>query len=165
VRGISITKVYRDTIYLVMPSRRALSDLDYERLLELRTGLRRFLHWSEEGAEALGMTAMQHQLLLAIRGHGGPTPPSVGDLAGSLLLRPHSTTELVDRAEEAGLVRRSPDPQDHRVVRLRLTPLGSRRLEQLSVRNLEELHRLARRIGPLVADLDADVLDSAGSRA
>jgi DNA-binding MarR family transcriptional regulator len=136
-----------------------LDDVDYHRLAELRTGLRRFLHWSEEGAEALGLTAMQHQLLLAIRGHPGPDAPSVGAIAASLLLRPHSATELIDRAEDAGLVRRSVDRADHRVVRLRLTSLGRRRLEQLSLRNLEELHRLARRIGPLVAGLEAGVLD------
>jgi DNA-binding MarR family transcriptional regulator len=142
-----------------MPARETLSDVDYERLLELRTGLRRFLRWSEEGAEALGMTAMQHQLLLAIRGTPAPASPSIGDVAASLMLRPHSATELVDRAEEAGLVRRSADPDDHRVVRLRLTALGRRRLEQLSIRNMQELHRLARRIGPLMAGLEAGVLD------
>ena len=136
-----------------------LTDHDYQRLAELRTGLRRFLRWSEEGAEALGLTAMQHQLLLAIRGHPGAAAPSVGEVAASLLLRPHSATELVDRAQDAGLVRRSVDPADHRVVRLRLTPLGRRRLEQLSIRNLDELHRLARRIGPLVSGIETDVLD------
>jgi DNA-binding MarR family transcriptional regulator len=142
-----------------------LTDDDYRRLSELRTGLRRFLRWSEEGAEALGLTAMQHQLLLAIRGHPGGIAPSVGEVAASLLLRPHSATELVDRAEDARLVQRSVDPADHRVVRLRLTPLGRRRLEQLSIRNLEELHRLARRIGPLVSGIETDVLDAPSRRA
>jgi hypothetical protein len=45
------------------------SDEDYRRLLELRTGLRRFLRWSEQHAQAAGLTPAQHQLLLAIRGH------------------------------------------------------------------------------------------------
>lgn len=142
-----------------------LTDLDYRRLLELRTGLRRFLRWSEEAAESLGITPMQHQLVLAIRGHDGPRPPSIGDVAATLLLRPHSATELVHRAEESGLVVRGSDPADQRVVRLRLTALGRRRLEQLSLRNLEELHRLARRIGPLVAGVEVDVLDASVSRA
>ena len=34
--------------------------------------LRRFLHWSEEQAVAVGLTPAQHQLLLAIRGQAGP---------------------------------------------------------------------------------------------
>ena len=48
------------------------TDEDYRRLLELRTGLRRFLRWSESQAEAAGLTPAQHQLLLAIRGHPDP---------------------------------------------------------------------------------------------
>ena len=46
-----------------------LTDADYEDLLTLRTGLRRFLRWSEQQAEEAGLTPAQHQLLLAIRGH------------------------------------------------------------------------------------------------
>ena len=46
-----------------------LTDADYEDLLTLRTGLRRFLRWSEQQAEEAGLTPAQHQLLLAVRGH------------------------------------------------------------------------------------------------
>jgi DNA-binding MarR family transcriptional regulator len=119
-----------------------VTDRDYERLLELRVGLRRFLHWSEEQAVAVGLSAAQHQLLLAIRGHRHRRGPTIGDVAESLLLRHHSAVGLVDRAENAGLVRRAADPDDQRVVRLRLTALGGRRLRQLSARHLEELARL-----------------------
>ena len=34
----------------------SLSQSDFEHLLELRTGLRRFLHWSEQQAQAAGLT-------------------------------------------------------------------------------------------------------------
>ena len=78
------------------------TDEDYRRLLELRTGLRRFLRWSEQHAEAAGLTPAQHQLLLAIRGHDDPRGPTVGDVAGYLMLRHHSAVGLVDRAEKAG---------------------------------------------------------------
>ena len=37
-------------------------DADYRRLLDLRTGLRQFLHWSEQQAPAVGITPAQHQL-------------------------------------------------------------------------------------------------------
>jgi len=119
-----------------------LTDADYQRLLEFRTGLRRFLHWSEEQAAAVGLTPSQHQLLLAIRGQEARHRPTIGDVAEALLLRHHSAVELVDRAEAAGLVRRRPDGHDQRVVRLSLTALGSRRLRQLTERHLEELDRL-----------------------
>ncbi|SRR5579875_143365 len=122
----------------------ALPDEAYTRLLALRTGLRLFERWSAQQAEAAGLTPAQHQLLLAIRGHPGPEPPTVGDLAGYLLLRHHSTVELVDRAEAAGLVYRERDGSDHRLVRLHLTDEGARRLEALSALHLEELDRLVR---------------------
>ena len=119
------------------------SDDDYRRLLELRTGLRRFLHWSEEQARAAGLTAAQHQLLLAIRGHPDPRGPSIGDVADYLLLRSHSAVGLVDRAASAGLVNRVTDDSDHRVSRLALTPKGTRILDRLSALHLAQWTRLA----------------------
>jgi DNA-binding MarR family transcriptional regulator len=137
-----------------MSPRSELSDDDYARLLDFRTGIRRFLHWSEQEAGEVGLTPAQHQLLLAIRGHDDPTGPTVGDVANYLLLRHHSAVGLVDRAEAAGLVTRKIDPDDQRVVRLRLTSLGARRLRQLSEAHLEELARLAPRLRALWAGLD-----------
>ena len=119
------------------------TDEDYRRLLELRSGLRRFLRWSEQHAEAAGLTPAQHQLLLAIRGHGDPRGPTVGDVAGYLMLRPHSAVGLVDRAEKAGLITRGQDADNLSVVRLRLTDQGARQLEALSEQHLEELAHLA----------------------
>jgi DNA-binding MarR family transcriptional regulator len=123
-----------------------LGDTEYLRLLEFRTGLRRFLRWSREQAAAVGLTPAQHQLLLAIRGHDDPRGPTIGEVADYLLLRHHSAVELVDRAARVGLVKRAPDPDDQRVVRLKLTPLGARRLERLAALHLEELGRLVPRM-------------------
>jgi DNA-binding MarR family transcriptional regulator len=120
-----------------------LTDADYEDLLALRTGLRRFLRWSEQQAEATGLTPAQHQLLLAIRGHPDRRGPTVGEIADYLLLRHHSAVGLVDRADAAGLVIRTRDPDDHRVVRLSLSRTGEKRLEALSALHVEELQRLA----------------------
>ncbi len=120
-----------------------LRDADYEDLLTLRTGLRRFMRWSEQQAEAAGLTPAQHQLLLAIRGHTDQRGPTVGEVADYMLLRHHSAVGLVDRAVIAGLIVRARDPEDHRVVRLQLTAKGHKRLETLSALHLEELERLA----------------------
>jgi DNA-binding MarR family transcriptional regulator len=135
-----------------------LSDSDYQRLLGFRDGLRRFLRFSEDQAAAVGLTPAQHQLLLAIRGHQSEDGPTVGDVAEHLLLRHHSVVGLVDRAEAAGLVRRIQDDDDRRVVRLHVTQLGARRLEELSALHLEELRRLTPRLRPLWADLDNALL-------
>ncbi len=128
-------------------------DVDYQRLLEMRTGLRRFLHWSEELAHSVGLTPMQHQLLLAVRGHSDPRGPAISDVAQSLLVRHNSAVELVDRAEGAGLVRRAADEDDARVVRLMLTAKGSERLEALAAATMEEVVRLDPRMEPLWAGL------------
>jgi DNA-binding MarR family transcriptional regulator len=132
-----------------------LTRQDFERLLEFRVTLRRFQRWSEDQAQAEGLTHVQHQLLVAIKGHHGGRPPTVGDLAGYLLLRPHSTVELVDRAEAAGLVERIPDRDDGRVVRVRLTGAGDRVLSKLTRAHLERLHELAAVLDELVTKHEA----------
>lgn len=125
-----------------------LEDADYQRLLKLRTSLRQYLHWSEQQAQAVGLTPAHHQLLLAVRGHDDPRGPTIGDVAGYLLLRHHSTVELAQRAGALGLVQRVDDPDDGRVVRLRLTDKGAEALESLASMHLEELSRLAGDLRP-----------------
>ena len=132
------------------------SEEDYRRLLTLRSGLRRFLRWSEEQARAAGLTPTQHQLLLAVRGHSDPRGPTVGDLAEHLVLRHHSAVGLIDRAEAAGLVRRRPDADNQSVVRLRLTEEGVARLETLSELHIQELAHLAPTMHALWQALERD---------
>jgi DNA-binding MarR family transcriptional regulator len=120
-----------------------LTAADYENLLQFRTSLRKFLHWSESRAREAGLTPAQHQLMLGVKGHPGIDPPTVGDLAEYLLLRHHSAVELIDRAEASGLVQRWRDEGDGRIIRIRLTTEGERRLRQLSAAHLDELRRLA----------------------
>jgi DNA-binding MarR family transcriptional regulator len=129
----------------------SLTDSDFARLLMFRDGLRTFLRWSEDQAKSVGLTGAQHQLLLAVRGHGGP--PSIGDVAQHLLLRHHSAVELVDRAVAAGLLARVDDPDDHRVVRLELTAHAAEKVEALAAAHLEELSRLRARFASLWEDL------------
>ncbi len=138
----------------------ALAQQDFERLLEFRVALRRFQRWSEDQAQAAGLTQVQHQLLVAIKGHPGDVPPTVGDLAGYLLLRSHSTVELIDRAEAAGLVERIPDADDGRVVRVRLTSAAELILQELTSAHLDRLRELAAVLDGLVTKHEA-----AGSRS
>jgi DNA-binding MarR family transcriptional regulator len=112
--------------------------------------LRRFLRWSEDQAAEAGLTTAQHQLLVAIKGHPGPEPPAIRDLAEYLLLRSHSTVGLVDRAEAAGVVRRQQDGRDARVVRVHLTEKGDRLAHGLTAAHLAELHKLAQSLNNLL---------------
>ena len=93
---------------------------------------------------------MQHQLLVAIKGHHGRIPPTVGDIANYLLLKPHSTVELIDRAEAADVVMRTSDPDDGRLVRVMLTEQGEKVLNRLTQAHLARLHDLAAVLDELV---------------
>jgi DNA-binding MarR family transcriptional regulator len=116
---------------------------DFEHLLELRTGLRRFLRWSEQQAQAAGLTPAKHQLLLAIRGHPDKAGPTVSEIAAYLVLRHHSAVGLIDRAVRDGLVQRNPDPSSKSIVRVTLTAAGTAKLDELAEAHLQEIAHLA----------------------
>lgn len=137
-----------------------LTQRDFEQLLELRTGLRRFLRWSEQQAQAAGLTSAKHQLLLAIQGHSDPRGPTVGEIADYLVLRHHSAVGLVDRAASDGLVRRNSDPSSKSVVRVTLTALGAEKLDQLAEAHLEEIAHLGPTMRALWEALEHDERDA-----
>jgi len=118
------------------------ADPDYERLLEFRNALRRFLRWSEQAARHAGLTPAQHQLLLAIKGRPDG-PPTIAEVAEDLMLRHHSVSELINRAAAAGLVDRLTDADDRRLSRLRVTTKGESLLHRLTEQHVAEISRLA----------------------
>jgi len=123
---------------------------DYARLLAFRNALRGFLAWSDDRARAAGVTPAQHQLLLAVRGRA--EPPTIGEVAADLRLRHHSAGELVNRAQDAGLIARGDDEGDRRQVRLYVTAAGEQVLRGLAQQHVEEIRRLT----PIVAALTAE---------
>jgi DNA-binding MarR family transcriptional regulator len=139
-----------------VPSARRITDRDYARLLSVRTRLRRFERWSAEQAAAQGLTASQHQLLLAVRGHDEPAGPTIGQVADYLMVRHNTAVELVDRTQDLGLLDRTRDATDHRIVRLTLTDEGLARLAALAGSHIEELSRLGPMVDGLTAALSQD---------
>ena len=125
------------------PRARPLTDADYERLAEFRYLLRHFMIISEDAAEETGLTAQQHQALLAIKGFGGDRPMTVGDVAERLGIRHHSAVGLVDRLLSKSLVKRRTGAEDRRQVLLTLTPKAEALLAKLSAAHRDELKRLA----------------------
>ena len=121
------------------PPRRDLSPADYEALAAFRAALRRFLAFSETGAAAHGVTAQQHQALLAIRACPDPAGLSVGELAEVLLVRTHSAGELAGRLVQRRLAVRAASSEDRRRVLLTLTREGERVLEAISRSTLGKL--------------------------
>jgi len=102
---------------------------EFEQAAALRASLRRFHRVSEDAARRGGLTPRRHLLLLMIKGAPGGTERStVSELCERMQLAQSTVTELVQRAEEAGLVRRAPAQDDGRIAYLTLTPEGERRL-------------------------------------
>lgn len=98
---------------------------------EFRVALRRFTHQTEVVARECGITPRWYLLLLLIKGAPDLSERStVTELAARLHLAQSSVTELVSRAEQAGLVRREPSGRDARVAYLSLTEDGEDRLAQ-----------------------------------
>lgn len=101
----------------------------YQRAAALRAGLRVFLRRSERIARRHGLTPQRYLLLLMIKGDpDGLERSTVTELCDRLQLAQSTVTELVTRTEAAGLIRRTPSPEDGRVAHLRLTEEGERRL-------------------------------------
>src|ERR1044072_4362725 len=119
-----------------------LTKQDYESLAAFRAAIRRFARFSEEGARTVGITPQQHQALLAIMGQPGKSWASIAEIADFLQLKHHTTVGLIDRCESAELVKRTPDPEDRRQVRVSLLAEGEELLRHLSTRNLRELKNL-----------------------
>ena len=102
---------------------------DYLVVAEFRAALRRFLRVSEDAARENGLTPRQHILLLMIKGAPDRSEQStVSELCDRLQLAQSTVTELVQRAEHAGLLRRDVADHDGRVMHLSLTREGDRRL-------------------------------------
>lgn len=127
---------------------------DYRALADFRYALRQFLEFSGSAAKGVGLTPQQHQAMLSIIGAPEGQPVTVGFLAERLLLKHHSTVELVDRLVETNLVSRQPDSADRRRVLLSLTPKARRLLTKLSATHLEELRRIRPVFAALLDRLD-----------
>lgn len=107
-----------------------------EQLSEFRYQLRRFLRFSEHVSRSHGVTPLQYQLLLHIKGYKGRDYAKVGELAERLQAHHHGVVALISRCEKRGLVIRRPSKQDRREVEVHLSKKGERLLIKLA-----SLHR------------------------
>ena len=121
---------------------RGLSKAEFEQLAQFRYQLRRFLRFSEEVTRRRGITTLQYQLLLQIKGFPGREWASVGELAERLQARHHGVVALISRCESAGLVKRRVSVSDRRRVEVRLTDKGERCVTELARMHRDELASL-----------------------
>jgi DNA-binding MarR family transcriptional regulator len=140
-----------DSRFVVKPQQLVKSE--YETLAAFRYALRQFLRFSEAAAQEVGITAQQHQALLAVKGFPDRDRVTVGELAERLQLRHHSTVGLVDRLVAEKLVIRAPSAADRRQVLIQLTDRGERILERLAAVHRQQLQRIGPEIRQLLGRL------------
>lgn len=124
------------------PVARELAKADFVGLAEFRYQLRRFLRFSEELTQAQGITPLQYQLMLQLKGFPDRDWASVTELAERLQSKHHGVVALISRCEALGLVRRQASASDLRQVEVRLTPQGDSRIEALARLHRDELGSL-----------------------
>ena len=91
-----------------------------------------------------GLSVPEWRTLMTI----ADTPRTIGDLAALLLMKQPTLTRILDRMEQAGLIRRKSDPKDGRRVLAALTARGE---------------ALAQDLIPMALAYDADLLKSYSS--
>jgi DNA-binding MarR family transcriptional regulator len=120
-----------------------MSRADVCAVAEFRAALRRFERGSEQIARAHELTPQRYLLLLMIKGApDGSERSTVGELSERLQLAQHTVTELVGRAEAAGLIARERSSRDRRVVHLQLTREGEERLARSFINHQSERRAL-----------------------
>src|SRR5579872_5770074 len=115
----------------------------YEALAEFRYALRKYLRCSEELARRHGVTPLQYQLMLQIKGYPGRQRATIGELAERLQAKHNGIVALATRCERQGLIERRASERDGREVYLVLSASGQATLERLARLHRDEL--LARR--------------------
>lgn len=117
-------------------SGRKMLKTEFEVLAQFRYQLRCFLRFSEEVTRRIGVTPLQYQLMLQIKGFPGREWATVGELAERLQSKHHGVVALISRCEKVELVVRNISRSDMRLVEVQLTRKGEQCLEQLA-----RLHR------------------------
>jgi DNA-binding MarR family transcriptional regulator len=135
---------------LVTGWRRALPDVDVSPLEVLSRVSRLARHLDRQRKSVFGRHDLEtwtFDVLSALRRADGQQL-SPGQLLAQTLVTSGTMTNRIDRLEERGLVRRRPDPNDARSVRVQITPAGRRRVDGA-------LRELAAREDAILTSLDA----------
>src|SRR5579862_5641502 len=117
----------------------SIPDEQYRSLAALRYYVRAYLRNIEIAANSVDLEYQQYVALLAVRAISPQQKCTIRVLSDQLLLKHHSTVELVDRMENKQLVRRMRDNHDHRQVCIALLPKGEKLLAAVVRRRLREV--------------------------
>ncbi len=107
---------------------------------------------------AHGLEPGWHDVLATLRRTGAPFRLRVTDLTDALMLTSSGTTKRLDRLERAGLIARSPDPDDRRGTLITLTDAGRSLIDTVTGAHLENERQLLSALSPQEQIQLADLL-------
>ncbi|MHA6250108.1 MarR family winged helix-turn-helix transcriptional regulator [Pontibacter sp. CAU 1760] len=129
---------------------------DYRRLL---TNLLFTNNWINQQLmpffKEFGLTLQQHNVLAILRGQH-PTPVCFGDIQTRMVDRNSNVTRLIDKLIDKGYVTRDVCQANRRMIEVRLTEPGMRKLEQVDEhfpRLFSKLHNLSKEEAVVVSDM------------
>jgi DNA-binding MarR family transcriptional regulator len=103
----------------------------------------------DEVFAAHGLESWEFDLLATLRRHGAPFELTPGQLLSSMMISTGAVTNRIDRLQQRGLVKRVKHPTDGRLVLVRLTARGLKKVDGALVDHAANELRL-------IAGLDAD---------
>jgi DNA-binding MarR family transcriptional regulator len=106
-------------------------------------------HLRRKLRERFDVTLAQFDLMAELDRAG--EPKTMSEISEMLMVSNGNVTGVADRLSQAGLLERLADPEDRRVYRLALTPLGRARFREMALAHEGWL-------AELLADLDGDAL-------
>src|SRR3954466_6187779 len=89
-----------------------------------------------------GLEPGWHDVLATLRRSGPPYRLRPTDLTNASMLTSSGTTKRLDRLEQAGLIERSPDPEDRRGTLITLTHAGRELIDTLTAAHLANERRI-----------------------
>jgi DNA-binding MarR family transcriptional regulator len=123
------------------------------------------LAWVVDGAlKPAGLSQSQFNVLRILRG-ARPGALPAGKIAERMVNRDPDLTRLLDRLEAAGLVEKSRDTEDRRVVNVRITTAGLERVEGASKAVNQAIRAALTNVGARDLNQLADLLELARASA
>ena len=98
---------------------------------------------------AHGLEHGWHDVLATLRRSGPPYRLRATEFTRTLMITSSGATKRLDRLERAGLIARSPDPEDRRGTLIGLTPAGRKAIDAVTEAHLDNERRL---LSALTAD-------------
>jgi DNA-binding MarR family transcriptional regulator len=137
---------------------RPFATLEAEVHLEIQRTAQVAQRWVTEALKPSGLSPSQFNVLRILRG-ARPAALSSRMIGERMVHHDPDLTRLLDRLEAQGLVEKSRDTEDRRVVNVRVTKTGLARVEAASKAVQERMTKALGPLGPRKLGLLADLLE------